>query len=404
LQASILVTGLSSVQSALASFDDWQWSGFVSQAGVYTSDNSFFGDTDDRISGSYGETGIIINGDILPSLNFAAQVIGRRAGELDNGNPRFDYINLSWRFVETMDTTHGFRMGRLKVPIGFYGETREVPFTRPGIFMPQGIYWDRIRNIRSFFNGAQYFYDYRSDLHALNTRIGAGKISADQKEADAQAGLEGLLGVKPITLTQLATNYEYDGGRIRGGLTLARYATKFYPLQTNLFFNYSLDIEYNIAVASFEYHLDDWSFTTEYLRGDTTSRDLSGARPVYYEYPEVSYLQIGHRTGRNWELFLRYESQLNNRNDPRGEGFIQETFGELQPVLDALNIRVSPRHARYAFDKTLGAAWRPTPDLLVQFEWHRVIGTSWVSNYYVNTSELKKEWDLVALQISYRFK
>lgn len=405
LHAGATMTGLSLGQGAVASADDWQVSGFLSQAGVYTSDNAFFGDTDDRVSGSYGETGVIINGDIFPTLNFASQVIARRAGDLSNGNPRFDYINLSYRFLESMNSDHGVRAGRLKVPIGFYGETREVPFTRPGIFMPQGIYWDRVRNTRSFFNGAQYYYDYRSDLHVINIRTGGGRIKADQEEADAQVGLPNVLGVKPFTLKQFALGYEYDGGLIRSGLTVAQYKTDFYPVGSgNVFFADTLNIEYDVAVASFEYNLDQWSLTTEYYRGKTTGHHAKGLKPDYAEYPEVSYAQLSYRLDDEWEFFTRYECQLNNIHDPRGHEFIERMFGDLAQSLDQLGIQTSPDHARYAFDKTVGVAWRPNQDLLFRAEWHHVIGTSWVSNYYINTSKLTKEWDLVAIQVSYRFK
>ncbi|HET8707303.1 MAG TPA: hypothetical protein VFM46_13450, partial [Pseudomonadales bacterium] len=309
LRLSVVLVWLFMAQHATASTDNWQWGGFLSQAGVYTSDNDFFGATDDRISGSYGETGVIVNGDITPDLNFASQVIARRAGDVSDGSPRFDYINFSYRFFETMNASHGIRVGRLKVPIGFYGETREVPFTRPGIFMPQGIYWDRVRNTRSFFNGAQYFYDYRSDLHAFNLRAGGGTIKADQAEADAQVGLPNILYEKPFTLKQFALGYEYDGGVLRSGLTLASYTTDFVPVNDgNPFFADTVNVEYNVAVASLEYNWNRWSVVTEYYRGKTYGHHERAARPDYKEWPDVSYVQLSYRMDSEWEFFGRYES------------------------------------------------------------------------------------------------
>lgn len=150
---------------AVAAESTWEWGGFVSQSAIYTSDNSFFNaSTDDRVSGEFSENGVIGTGTVFDYFDFATQIISRRAGDISNGNPKIDYLQMTYRFDESMDHTQSLRVGRFKTPLGFYNDTRDVPFTRSGVFLPQGIYWERVRNVRSFITGAQYSLEKRVGL------------------------------------------------------------------------------------------------------------------------------------------------------------------------------------------------------------------------------------------------
>ncbi|HET8706674.1 MAG TPA: hypothetical protein VFM46_10265, partial [Pseudomonadales bacterium] len=184
---------------------DWEWGGFVSQSGIYTSDNSFFGaDTDNRVSGEFSENGIIATGAFFDKFDFATQIISRRQGTLANGNPKIDYLQVLYRFDETMNYNQALKLGRFKTPLGFYNETREVPFTRSSIILPQGLYWEKVRNMRSFINGAQYMLDYRSGLSEYYLRASYGQLQVDQTEVNAQAGTEGTTTIKAGNLSNFA--------------------------------------------------------------------------------------------------------------------------------------------------------------------------------------------------------
>jgi len=63
-----------------------------------------------------------------------------------------------------------------------------------------------------------------------------------------------------------------------------------------------------------------------------------------------------------------------------------------------------PKHAAYIKDTMIGLRWMPSNQWMVRAEYHRVDGTSALShanNPNANTSN--KNWDLFALQLSYRF-
>jgi hypothetical protein len=50
------------------------------------------------------------------------------------------------------------RVGRIKTAYGLYNTTRDVPFTRPSIVLPQSIYFERTRNLTVSADGVPRCY------------------------------------------------------------------------------------------------------------------------------------------------------------------------------------------------------------------------------------------------------
>ncbi|HET8708485.1 MAG TPA: hypothetical protein VFM46_19410, partial [Pseudomonadales bacterium] len=163
-------------------------------------------------------------------------------------------------------------------------------------------------------------------------------------------------------------------------------------------------LSYQIDVLSLEYNASAWTLTGEYMRGKNVTRLKGNIFPTLVERPGSSYLQFTYHDDNRLDYFVRYEDQRADRNDPNGKGFVDAVFIPLQPFLSVLQVTPSPYHSRYSFDKTIGLAWKPSADFMLRAEWHHVIGTSEVANYLFNKKTLTKEWDLIAVQLSYRFK
>ena len=135
---------------------DFQLHGFLSLGLVNTTDNNFFGHSDDRISKDFSEVGVNASWRLTPELQLAAEVLWRRAGDTDDG-ARLDYGLLDWTAWAREQGRAGLRMGRIKTSYGLYNKTRDVPFTRPSIILPQSIYFDRTRNLTVSADGAEIY-------------------------------------------------------------------------------------------------------------------------------------------------------------------------------------------------------------------------------------------------------
>jgi hypothetical protein len=392
---------------------DWlQASGFLSQTALYTTDNNFFGSTDDRVSYDYREVGAVLSMSLAQGLRFSTQILSRRAGANDDGSVKLDHAVLSYDFVNAATWTAGVRAGRMKSIIGWYNETRDVPFTRSGIFLPSSVYAERTRNSSFFQDGVMLRGEWRPDMDTLSWHVGYHIPRIDRDE---------ILDVLPLSDGDVADTdgkdswsaslvYELDGGRMRFGA--------FYQennLDVDLAGDLSLgafsfpDFDGGIAmsnrktVLSFEYTLDRWLFVAERvdwrIKGDVRSSNplLGPLLPQFspqYTSP-AWYYQLVYRLSDTWNVFARYERFAFNDDDMYGEGLAANPM---------YNFRGLPPYAFYASARSVGAEWWLSSDWLLRAEWHNFEGTSWLNaGDNEDVSALRKYWDLVALQLSFRF-
>lgn len=72
----------------------------------------------------------------VDKLRVGAQVFGREFGAVGNDSPYLDWGYLDYRATDWI----GIRLGRVKVPLGLYNETRDIDALRTEILQPQGVY------------------------------------------------------------------------------------------------------------------------------------------------------------------------------------------------------------------------------------------------------------------------
>ena len=116
-------------------------------------------------SGSFDFREIGLNASMRPltNLQFSVQGLSRTAGKGSPGNIRLDYGFIDYTYFHRENSQLGIRLGRMKNPLGFYNDTRDVPFTRPSILLPQSIYFDRTRKLAIAADGVHLYGEYRSD-------------------------------------------------------------------------------------------------------------------------------------------------------------------------------------------------------------------------------------------------
>ena len=169
----LLITGgLASAEPSM--WERLQIHGFASQGVVHTSDNHWFGDSTNT---SFDLTELGLNGSfqLNPKVLFSAQVLSRRAGEMYDGEPSLDYALGDFTFVSAPDRRLGVRVGRIKNPLGLYNETRDVPFTRPTIFLPQVVYYDNLRNLILSSDGLMLYGESFQPWGNLSLTFGGGQ-------------------------------------------------------------------------------------------------------------------------------------------------------------------------------------------------------------------------------------
>ena len=373
---------------------DLQIHGFVTQAYLVSSDNDVFGNSDK--GGSFGLTEAGLNASLrpLPKLQLSAQVLSRRAGEGNTGMPRLDYAFLDYRLYSHEANQFGIRVGRIKNPFGFYNETRDVAFTRPSILLPQSIYFDRTRNLGLSSDSVQLYSDVAVfNWGTLSTQFGISLPVVSDKDTESS-----LLGaVRPGHLGREVGYigrgiFETNDKRLRLGVSGIWLNTNYNPHGANDRLGPGL-LEFTPVFFSAQYNTERWTLTSEYaIRPFNYNDSFNGRLKGLHFVGESYYFQGEYRFTPKWEGILRYDALFIDRSDRSGNQWA------------ALNFAQGLEHSRYARDITVGLRWNVTPEFMLRAEYHHVNGTGWLSRLdNPNPRDTVKNWDLFAIQASYRF-
>ena len=308
----------------------------------------------------------------------------RRAGKNDQRNVRLDYLQAVWPFWQRADGTLELRAGKIKIPYGLYNETRDVPFTRPSILLPESIYFDTARNFALAAPGAGFNARWQTALGEWQVNLAA--VRPGQLDAATEANFLG--SDRPGHLYSNATYAAQLRWSTMDQSTLlalswvdarARYQpAPGDPLGAG-------KVGYTPWVLSAQKHLGTVTLTTEY--GCPRIRLYDFNLPAIDVRTRAWYVQGAWHIRPRWEALLRYDSYISPlKNNP----------------LAALS--GNPYFSRYAKDWTAGLRWDVTPALMLRAEFHHVTGTIWLPALdNPNPQQEGRVWNMGLLQASWRF-
>lgn len=365
-----------------------QLHGFVSQGIVFTSNNNFFGKTDDKVGTDFRELGVNFSLRPHPDIQVAAQLLSLKAGESNDGDVRIDYALLDWTAFSGEWGRGGVRLGRVKNPFGFYNKTRDVAFTRPSIILPQSIYFDRTRNLALSSDGVEFYVERYSEQGNWYLNLVSGWPQASDRSTETAFLGRNQSGHFNSDLTHLLQGiYETADGRYRFGLTSVWLESEYDSTPVS-----GLDggrVDFEPLIFSAQYNAEKWSLTGEYAFRHS-SFDHFSALPRNSFTGLSYYLQGIYRIQPKTELLLRYDVLYTDRDDKYGRAF-EERSGR-------------PAFSRYAKDWTLGLKYSVNPNFMLRAEYHRVNGTAWLTPMdNPDPAQQEKRWDMIMLLGSFHF-
>jgi hypothetical protein len=369
---------------------DYQVHGYAAQGFVYSDDNNFFGKSSDG-SFDYYEAGLNASVQVHSKLLFAAQGAIRDAGISDDGSLRLDYAVADYRFLEGVRTSLGVRAGKVKNPLGFYNETRDVVFTRPSILMPVG-YSDN-QNQRSLVftaPGAQIYGTQVWGRHELSFTA-THSFDHDVRRSDERLliDLSGLPFDLHIEDSWNAKIMDSIGGG-RWQFAVSHFFGRF-NLRTPQTVQVAGRFDVGITLFSARFNADKFSITAEY--GINPNKDVVTLGGAPYLRTSITadggYLQGEYRINSSWGAFARAEAQFADRGDRSGREFAAENPG-------------TDRYSRRTRAFVVGANWRYGEHWGVWGEYHWINGTSQLQDLE-NPQPLAKHWSLIMLMAGYKF-
>lgn len=365
--------------------------GFASQAAIQTSANHYYGNSDET-SFELTEIGLNASFELSPKWLGSVQALSRRAGAMYDGAPSLDYALIEHTPISNARHRIGVRLGRIKSPVGLYNETRDVPFTRPGIFLPQVIYFDNVRNLLLSYDGLLLYGDLYQEGSSLSLSAGIGRsviddnvewvfLSNDQHGDLYPDGINWGLG--RLWLTTFNETLEMGLSGIITEMTLD--AETGSPLSSG-----TIDVFH--WIASLRYNAADWTLSAEYAQTPLKWNDLGPAFPFEKQVMEGYYLQGTYRLMPTLEIMARYEEGFRDKGDRSGREKVDLTGGR------------DPRYIFFAKILSLGLRWNVQPHTMLRLEYQHHDGNlalSWREN--PDRGNRVREWDVFAASLSIRF-
>lgn len=377
----------------LAVAADFDVHGFLTQGFFKSDKNNYFGKSSEG-SGSFDfhEYGVNPSAKVSDDIRLSALFLVRQAGGTDNDSLRVDHALADVRFFSNDTSDAGVLLGRIKTPIGFYNETRDVAITRPSILLPQSIYFDQNRNFLINADGAQFYWELggKGTSYSRLAVEAARTVGVDNPETEFYF----LGAILPGELDS-GTSYgfravhERDGGRTKFAMFLSTSprALKYSPAAVDILQAGTVRTE--SMWLSFHQDIGDrWGFTSELFMPRLTYEDFGPFLPDRVAYPLGYYVEAQFRPAPKWETFIRRDISYLDRSDKDGT------------TLAALTGR--PAHNFFAKDDTIGARYHLTPKLSLSAEIHSVNGTVWLPiEDNPDPSATSQYWKMLALQVSY---
>ena len=369
---------------------DYQVHGYAAQGFVYTDDNNIFGKSSEG-STDYYEAGLNASLQVHPRLLFAAQVAIRDAGISDDGTLRLDYALADYRFIEDVDGTIGVRGGKVKNPLGFYNETRDVVFTRPSILLPVG-YSDN-QNQRSLVftaPGAQVYGNHvwgRHDVSFTATHSSDHDVRAsDERLLIDLRGLPFDLHIEDSWNAQIMDSI--DGGRWQ--FAVSHFFGRF-DLRTPQTVRIAGKFDVGITLFSARFNAEKFSITAEYGTSPNKDHVTVGGVPALNTSvtADGGYLQGEYRINKNWAAFARAEANYLDRSDRSGREFEAANPG-------------ADRASRSYRSLVAGASWRYGEHWGVWGEYHWIDGTVLLQKLE-NPQPPVAHWSLIMLMAGFKF-
>lgn len=386
-RAMSLALVASTVLGARAYADDtnWQLHGALTQGITYTSDNNFYGDSDDNASLKFTEISLNASTRLLPNLRAAGQVLYRQMGEQGESGD-IDFAFLDYQFLTNTSAVAGIRIGRYKMPIGLYNDTRDVAFTRPSNFVPQSAYPDAYREFELSSDGALIYTDIFTDSGQWTIELDGGRSRVEQDSLETSViSLQG-------EVHDLSQRSVY-GGRVMYQSSDGRWIAAFSRAEAKLRYEYTLmpglstdvDVKLVYWLASLQCNVDQWTITAEYGHMDAT---LDSNYFVGRIHPEQYYLQVTRHLDSQWSVYSRYDNLYWDRHDRSGDSYSL--------------LAGRSNDSNFAHDYGVGVRYDISNNAMVSAEYHYIDGAAWLSSLD-NSEDPARYWNMLSVAFSYRF-
>jgi hypothetical protein len=370
--------------------------GFISQGYMQTDNNNYLAGNTEKGSFEFNEFGINFGKELTEKLRLGLQLFARDLGDIGNGEVTLDWAYGDYRWKDWL----GFRAGKIKLPYGFYNETRDIDALRTNILLPQSVYNDLQRDTLVAIQGAGIYGEIPVGVFGdLSYQLQIGTFDVDSDSGIAKVTEALGRGVFEVEKFNIDTAYDgslqwstpLDGLRVGGSyLTLSldsdiRTNYPFGPLPAGS----SLVADFNDItnyVASAEYTWNDLVLAAEYTRQELTF-GIDNVLPEDTTKSEGYYLSASYRFTDWLQVGTYYSVYYANIEDKDG---------------DTLEAQGLPDHGAWQKDWALTTRFDLNEYWTIKLEGHMLDGTAQVVSID-NPKGTDEDWFMYAAKITFSF-
>lgn len=374
---------------------DVQIHGFGSQGFLLTKGNNYLASgTQGKGSLSFNEFAINASWQATDSLRIAGQLMSRKLGGDGDNRLYLDWGVFDYRANEYL----GLQLGKFKIPVGLYNQTRNIDLARVNVFLPQSIYTETYRPFFSSSTGG-LIYGTIPIWHSgsVEYEFFYGKADEDNNSC--------LVRSLQLILNGANMNMEANqvyGGALRYNAPLPGLRLGYSLARGDADFDYSNPYGHSAIkggaepghVISLEYSIGDFIFSSEWMLTEQSSTYWTatpmGTQVSTTESTAEGYYIKGSYLLTDWlEVAAQYEVYYRDRDDKDGEHinstFLASPFGAWQKSM------------------SLAARFDITDYWLVKVEGQYIDGTALLSPVYNEERDYKRYWNLLALKTTLFF-
>ncbi len=371
---------------------DFQFHGFIAQ-GLIDVDGSNFVNDDGSISPKLTELGINASYQLSSNLRLAGQVVYLNGGNRYAEGVRVDYALLDWSVYESQNWQANIYLGRYKNNHWLYSSSRDIPFARPSIILPQSVYFDGFRDVAVGGDGAAIKISHSNDSYGnfdFNFSYGTSPISDKQAEMILSKFAQGT--TKQDSDIQASIYWQPVFSPWRFGMS---YLDSKFSYQANneadVFFDG--DFTFQFITMNALYEGENWEFSGEMYQEVFAVEGFY--HPLYFTEPvgQGMYVQSRYKVNKRLTLLARYERFYNDKKDKNGRKLEEESGGLI------------PAYFAYHRDATIGLSYDFSSDLRLRLEYHWFQGTARLTPVVLPNPQMNdsKNWQLWAIQLMYWF-
>lgn len=301
--------------------------GYINITRIHTTGSEFYTD-------GYLDLALRFNYRFNNKLFFATQVLSRNKynssfNDIFTENLNLDYFLLNFTPYQNNRNVHNFQIGKIKVPIGFYNESRDVPFTRPSPILPDSVYSFKLRKLFLSADGGMYKYSRYNNKYNIEFTYGLGYPTTDEYFiSNFFPTLLGIIEVEPELSQNITLALSTNNLRHRLKYSYVKSTVKSTNLPTELDMNYSL--------YSYQYNRNKFSWTSEL--GITDLEIKNGIDSVVTGW----YTQLEYFLTPKLSALIRYEDLTVDldTNIMRGEGYDSRVLNLKYSLMEDVNLNL----------------------------------------------------------------